>query len=218
MEGGSMKTPIVLGVANTKGGSSKSTTAINIGTISVANKLKTAILDMDTSQLTVMNWKDRRNGATEGPHVEAVTADKLEKRLADLKAKGFDLIILDLPGRDSPLLSAGVTAADFSIIPVRPTTVDVEASFNIVTRLVRSGKPYAFLISAAPPNQNKARALKVAAVLQEAGHPVIPTIIVHRLDVSDAITDGLGVNEAKPSSEAAQEFLELFRWIKGNVK
>jgi chromosome partitioning protein len=211
-----MKTKIIA-MAQTKGGSGKSCTAINVGTLAEANKIKTAILDMDTSQLTAMKWRERRNGAA-GPHVEAVTADKLEKRIADLKAKGFELIILDLPGRDSPMMSAGVTASDFAIVPVRPTTVDVEASFNIVTRLVRSGKPYAFLISAAPPNQNKARAQKVSTVLQEAGHPVIPTIIVHRLDVSDAITEGLGVNESAPSSDAAKEFLELFRWIRGNVK
>lgn len=51
-------------------------------------------------------------------------------------------------------------------------------------------------------------------MLRNGGHAVAVPIIVQRLIVSDAVARGKGANEIEPDGESADEFKDLFDWLK----
>ncbi len=208
----------VVALGQQKGGVGKSAAAINLACQAAAERLNVALIDMDTEQGTARKWAMRREGAL--PVVKVIAADSvsLPGALAGLRASGVDWVFLDLPGRNAPISSAGLVAADLIIIPCRPLDVDIEASGATVQAAIRAKRPYAYLMNIAPAQGDRQRARMVARVLTEAGQPVVPVIIVQRLDVPDGISSGRGVNEMKKPGESAAEFKELFAWIKGKLK
>jgi chromosome partitioning protein len=125
----------------------------------------------------------------------------------------MDWVFLDLPGRAAHIASAGIKAADLVIIPCRPVDVDIEASLDTVSRVTRGGKKYVYLMNIAPSQNDMQRAKQAAGFLRAHGHGVADPIIVQRIEVPDAIGEGLGVNEFKPKSTSAKEFAELFGWL-----
>jgi chromosome partitioning protein len=158
----------------------------------------------------------RRNGKDQ-PTVLPANAVTLAANLEALKDQGVEWVFLDLPGRAHPIAGAGMREAELVIIPCRPLDVDIEASLDTVHRCNRSKKPYAYLINIAPSQQDQKRAKQIASFLRAHGHQVAEPIIVQRVEVPDAIADGLGVNEAKPKSPSAKEFADLFKWIAKHV-
>ena len=108
-------------------------------------------------------------------------------------------------------------AAEFVLIPCRPVDVDIEASITTVQGVVRSGKPYAYLMNIVPQG-SAVRAKKVLKALEDAGHPVCPIIIGQRAEVPDAIARGKGINEVSAKGAAAKDFAELFAWLNEQVK
>jgi chromosome partitioning protein len=206
----------VIAFAQTKGGVSKSSTAINVACHTSSLGLKTALLDLDVEQGTTLKWGLQRQDKAR-PLVVGCDLSNLDAVLDRLRSEGFEWIFLDLPGRRAPVASAGMMAADLIIIPAKPVDTDVEPSFHTVKTAIRAGRRYCYLMGIAPPSMDKQRARKVSKVLQDAGHPVCPVIIVQRLAVPDAISRGQGVNEFEPNGEAAKEFADFFEWLKGEL-
>lgn len=207
----------VVALAQGKGGVGKSACSINLACQAVAAGKRAAIIDMDADQGTSLKWRSRRNGH-DMPIVVRADASDLPDVLAKMKAEKVDWIFLDLPGRAAGILSAGLRIADFVLVPCRPLDVDIEASMSTIQATANIGKPYAYLMSIAPSQNDQKRARETAGFLRAHGHTVAPTVIVQRLIVPDAIRDGMGINEAKPDSESAAEFGELFKWLQKEVK
>ncbi len=206
----------IIALGQQKGGVGKSAASINLACQAVAAGHKAAVLDMDSEQGTSSKWRERRNGKDQ-PVVLAANAMTLQPQLGVLKTLGTEWVFLDLPGRAHPISGAGIVAAELVIVPCRPLDVDVEASLEIVERANRTKKPYAYLMNIAPGQQDQKRAKQVASFLRAHGHDVARPIIVQRIEVPDAIADGLGVNEYKPRSASATEFKALFDWIAEKV-
>ncbi len=205
----------VIALGQQKGGCGKSATAINLACEAVAAGHRAALVDMDYEQGTALRWGKRRSQDT--PSVHEANAVTLSPLLAKLQSEGFEWVFLDLPGRNSPVASAGLVASDLILIPVRPLDIDVEASAATVLAAKRAKKRYSYLISISPPQAERRRAKQVAATLQDLGHPVAPTIIVQRLLVPDAVAAGKCTCEADAKSESAAEFKALFNWIAKEV-
>jgi chromosome partitioning protein len=210
----------IIALAQSKGGASKSTTAIHLACEAFHEGESAAILDMDEGQLSSMKWAKRRSvHSLDGPLVLAVKAINLRGELQRLSAEGVSWAFIDLPGRDAPVSSAGIVAAHFVIIPSRPTTIDFEASITTVQSCVRAGKRYAYLLTAVQPQGNKSegRQFRTALELLPVPPPVCPHMIGQRVEIARAIAAGRSVRETKPEGEAAKEFEELFRWLKRTV-
>jgi chromosome partitioning protein len=207
----------VVALGQQKGGVGKSAAAINLACQAIAAGHKAAIIDMDSDQGTTRKWRERRNGKDQ-PDVSTGTVGDLEQTLQRLKAAGTDWVFLDLPGRAAHVASAGIKASDIVIIPCRPVDVDIEASIDTVTRVTRGGKRYAYLMNIAPSQNDMQRAKQAAGFLRAHGHAVADPIIVQRIEVPDAIAEGLGVNEYKPKSTSAKEFADLFAWLVKEVR
>lgn len=201
----------IVALGQQKGGCGKSATAINLSCQAIAAGYKTALIDMDSEQGSTIKWGKRRK--QEAPLVEVANAVTLTPLLARLRSEGFDWAFLDLPGRNSPVASAGLVAADLNLIPVRPLDMDLEASAVTVQAAIRAKRRYAYLLSISPPQAERKRARQVSEMLASLGHQVTPAIIVQRLLVPDAVAAGQSANEAEPDSPSAAEFKDLFDWI-----
>lgn len=211
----------IIALAQSKGGASKSTTAIHLACEAIYEGESAAILDMDEGQQSSAKWAKRRQAHNlAGPQVIVAKALDLQGALESLRQKGIRWVFIDLPGRDAPVSSAGIVAADFVLIPTRPTTIDFEASIPTVQACVRAGKRYAYLLSAVQPQGNKSRGRQFRAALEllPVPPPVSPQMVGQRVEISDAVAAGKSVREIKPGGEAAKEFEELFKWLKKTVQ
>lgn len=212
----------IVTLAQIKGGVGKSSVSINLACQAVAHGKSAVILDMDTEQGSVRKWRERRGKriGLEEPQVFSVGPPELEKKIAELKARGIDWVFIDTPGRTS--YGRGMVIADMVLIPSRPVEDDIEPSLAMAAKIRQSGRRnYAYLMNICPPQVEKAgssRSRKIAEALKKAGHPVSPVIVIQRIAVPDANTRGLGVNEYEPGSQSAAEYSDLFEWMESELK
>jgi chromosome partitioning protein len=196
----------VLAVFNTKGGSGKSTLSMHVG-VAAAETLNTVILDADPNKSSV-NWGKTR--ATEVPAVKETSSARLLGELEFLKNSGVDLVILDCPpsiNADTALL---VSAADFVMVPVQPTILDVAGCYNATKMITAQKKPFAYIVSRCPtPSQDTRDAI---TALEKSGE-VCPTIISDRIAFSRALAYGLAVTEYEKTGKAYEEAMQSCKWI-----
>ncbi len=105
---------------------------------------------------------------------------------------------------------AAIRAADFCVVPCRPTPADMKATPVTIATVRRLGKPCAFVLTQTPPRGFRAREAELGlAVLG----PVCPIHVVARSAFQDAQGAGLGVTEFEPDGKGAEEITELWRWL-----
>ncbi len=118
----------VLAIATQKGGSGKSTTAINLAVAAMQSGMSVALLDLDP-QGSVVEWGERREA--DRPAVDRVPPERVNElpailpRLAD---QGFDLVILDTAGSATTAGNLAIRTADLVLVPARPTILDLQAT------------------------------------------------------------------------------------------
>ncbi len=195
----------VVAFGQSKGGVGKSTICINLA-VELPNA---AIIDLD-EQKTVMKWRGRRD-ALDLPAPRAVFGDigMLPDLLTWLDTAGIEIVLLDCPGRRSPLVNEAIRLSDLVIVPSRPRDIDIEASGETIAVAQRLRKPYMFLINSAGPGP---RAANFTQDLKEHGHPVVPVVIGERVSYADAVADGRGVRELG-DSKARLEMETLAKWL-----
>lgn len=203
---------IVISLVTQKGGSGKTTLALNYAVAALAKKGRVVILDMD-AQGTAKKWYERRTD--ENPPLVEVTTKDLEKAIAGAKDQKFDWVIIDTPGRDDAAQAAAIRAADFCIIPCRPSAADLEATSSTVETIKRLGKSYAFVLTQTPPRSYRIKEAQTA--LSYLG-TVSPSPIVLRNAFQDAQSMGLGVTEFEPDGRAANDILVSWQWIVSRIK
>lgn len=190
-----------------KGGSGKSTIASSLAVAAQEMKEKVGVVDMDP-QGSLMNWLKSR--AADDIEVVASGAARLPSVLAQLKAKGCTLAIIDTPGAEGPASAAAMEIAELNIIPSRPSMFDLWASAKTRTALKAVGAEFVFLLNQCPPAQQTARVRDGVETLEEMGGLLSPLILA-RLDYQEAARAGLGVTELDSCRDAAEEMRAL--WI-----
>ena len=202
----------IISLVTQKGGSGKTTLTLNFAIAAMSDNDRVVIFDMD-AQGTAKKWYERR--IQESPALVDVTAGDLEKAVAGAKAQNFDWILIDTPGRDDAGQAAAIRAADFCIVPCRPSAADLEATPTTVETIKRLKKPYAFVLTQTPPRSFRVREAQTG--LSYMGL-VCPTPIVLRNAYQDAQSMGLGVGEFEPDGRAAADVSDCWRWIIGRIE
>jgi chromosome partitioning protein len=202
----------VISLVTQKGGSGKTTLALNFAVAAMGKKERVVILDMD-AQGTAKKWYERR--VDENPPLVEVVASDLEKAVAGARAQKFDWVLIDTPGRDDAAQAAAIRVADFCIIPCRPSAADLEATPTTVETIKRLKKPYAFVLTQTPPRSFRIREAQTG--LSYMGL-VCPLPIVLRNAYQDAQSMGLGVTEFESDGRAAKDVSECWQWIVSKIK
>ena len=148
----------IIALGNEKGGTGKSTTAVHLGVALAHAGFRTAMLDLDARQRTSARYLENRarfaatHGVSlptpdhitipEGPDAEA----QLQMRLQ--QAAAIDFLLIDTPGRDSPLTRAALARADTIITPINDSFVDFDLIGEVEPESYKVKKPgfYAALI------------------------------------------------------------------------
>jgi chromosome partitioning protein len=158
----------------------------------------------------------RRAGLPPRPLAETCVPIDVEDRLAELRAAGADLVLLDTAGRDNNAIVAAIAAADLVLIPCHPTDIELSTLGPTFSRLRAEARPnYVLLIDWSAGAQR--RRLDATEAIVRAGGRVAPPIYTHRADYRMALEQGQGVTEFQPWQAAAQEIRTLWGWLRDEL-
>ena len=203
---------VIISFVTQKGGSGKTTLAINCAVAAVQAGGRVLLIDTD-AQGSATAWYQKREA--DAPQLVKVAAGELDTAITEARRLKFDWVIIDTPPRDAPLAIATIKMADFCVIPCRPTPADAEATPPTVEAVKRMEKAAAFVLTQTPP-----RSFRIREAERGLGMfcPVAPVYIVSRTAYQDAQGLGLGVMEYEPDGKAAGEIADLWQWITKKVE
>lgn len=211
-------------VINSKGGAGKTTVTTNLASYYASQKHRTAILDCDP-QGSSLQWLRVRPPHAESIHGSNAAAPKGSTPLSSIKAwvpENTEVLIIDAPaGVRGLLLKDLVRRANFILIPVAPSPIDIHATADFVKDLFLSGGA----------RNSKAKIGVIANRVRNAApeyEPLERFLAALKLPLLSRIKDspsyiraverGLGVFEMDEASTLVerQEFLPIFRWLDGH--
>jgi chromosome partitioning protein len=194
-----------IAILSQKGGTGKTTLALNLAVAAESSGLATAIIDLDP-QASAREWSKSREA--ESPVVISAHASQLEEVLGTARENGAALSIIDTaPHSERDALSAA-RAADLILIPCRPAILDLRAMASTKELAELARTPALAVINAAPPRGHLAD--EAAAAIRGYGLEVAPVVVAHRAAFVHSLTLGQTVIEYEPDGKAAEEVLELF--------
>jgi chromosome partitioning protein len=207
----------ILAVAVQKGGTGKTTLAASLAIAAAEAGEHVTALDLDP-QGSLAGWGAlRRDDSVAVDRVQPWEMGQLPEILGILAEQGTTLAVLDTAGSSAGLAPA-LKDADFVLMPVRPSRLDIVAARPTLQALVGLGlrERLALVLNQCPPPPSPrtgayAAQLRALGVLAEPG-------IIHRVDHQDALATGLGVTEFAPGSPAAEEVRALWAWIDGKMR
>lgn len=202
----------VIAFVTQKGGSGKTTLAISCAVAAEQAGHKALMLDMDPQGSAEVWYQDRE---AETPRLARITSSELEVAIRNAKSAGFDIIMIDTPGRDDPATAAAIRAADLCVVPCRPTPADMKATPPTAATIKRLHKAVAFVLTQTPVRGFRISEARTGLAMLGM---VAPVSIVSRNTHQDAYGAGLGVTEFEPDGKAAEEIRELWRWLASRLE
>ena len=214
-----MSTSRILAIVSTKGGSGKTTMAINLAVAAAHDGVGTiGMLDLDPQGTVAKTWFNLRPESHDNPvPVTDVTASNAAAFFAGVRKTGNpSLIVIDTPPAQDNVaaLDLAVSSADLVLIPTAASTFDLAAIGLAMGAARKAGKPFAFIV-----NHVSSRARETAeAVAALSAHGVVaPVLIGRRQTFITASGEGLGAIEWDRKSKAADEIRDLWGWVKASL-
>jgi chromosome partitioning protein len=202
-----------LAVLSRKGGTGKTTLSLHLAVAAWLAGRGVLLADCDR-QGSAGEW--RRERKIGGPVVFAAKSPALFATQQAARRAGRDLMIIDTSPSASEDLADAVRCADFCLMVLRPSFLDVRAVRETAELVARFGKPGGFVINQAPPRRAGREMSCVGdtvAQLSAMGRPVLPIGLRSRIAYQQAVAEGLSVQETAPASAAALEIGGLWRVI-----
>ena len=197
---------LVIAVASLKGGTGKSTIAINLAACLHNNKHRVLIVDAD-SQGTCRGWASIAAAADRDTPPVVSMGSELRRDLAKVSG-GFDVVVLDSPPRLGSEQRAAMLVADLVLMPVTPGPADVWALQETLTLLADARELRPEIKAAIVMNRVNSRT-SLAGVTHDAlassGIPTLKTTLGSRVAYGEALATGQGVGTYAPGSAAAIE-------------
>lgn len=220
--------PRVIAVGNLKGGTGKTTIAVNVA-CALAGKMRVALVDADT-QHAASDWTRDGHAPVTARHMPilpgSVTDDDAHlrnwaQRVLALR-RACDLVVIDLPPNFEQSVAVTLALADMIVVPVTPGGADLSATWRakrVIDRARASRSPQRPLDCVLVPNRvdrRTAAGRSLGHKLSDLGERVGPTLR-QRAAHMDAYAAGTWVGASAPDSEAHQEINALVKFIRGNL-
>ena len=200
---------MILLLGGEKGGTGKSTVAVNLAVWLALKGVDVVLIDTDL-QATASHFIDRRNALDGVPKVHcAEKHGNVYETVRDL-AKRYEQVIIDAGGRDSEELRTALVAAHVVYCPLKASQPDIETSvhMNQLVRLARGMNPILqarVLISMGPTNPAVQEATEAREILGQLTEFTLSEVIVReRKAYRDAMIEGRGVIELNNEKAAAE--------------
>lgn len=213
-KGDTMKT---IAVISQKGGSGKTTLAINLAGAAEAEGLSVVIIDTD-QQASAKAWhkhrlKQRPDNA-DAPVVITHGHKFLEEPIETARKNGVDLCIIDTAPHSSEGALEAAKLADLVLIPLRTSYLDLDAVKSSVNIVQLAKAPAMFILSCVRPGDKTMPDEAEAWLIKHTKDnpiPVCPVRITLRSDCVHALTAGQTIAEFAPAGAAAQEIHQLLK-------
>ena len=201
----------VIAIVGQKGGSGKTTTAINLAVAASEAGLSAVIVDLDP-QANAANWKARRQ--VENPAVVSSPTSRLKNTLDIAEKHGADFVIIDNPGKSDSAVIEAARVADFVLVPVGPQMFHLETLPGVRDLLRVAGDPPAFIMLNQLHPLATTQAQEAKRMIAEIyPFPVCPVHLSH-LDIYATSADsGQTPLEIDPKGKAAEEVRKLYKFI-----
>jgi chromosome partitioning protein len=196
-------TGTIITVATMKGGSGKSTLASCLAVHWHLTGRRPTLIDADP-QRSIMRLAARERGLGGVSVIEDATEDasKTARRLA---AGG--LVIIDTPGFRSRTTLDCLAAADFLLVPVKPSPFDVDRMLDTLSILTEraDGRRPLFRCLLTQTTRDSVIARHIRAELAEAGLPVLRSELTNRVAYPEATLWGATPSLISWKGPAARE-------------
>jgi len=213
---------LTVAVLQQKGGSGKTTLAINLATGAHLDGGHALVVDMDR-RASDFDWSAARQDGSPLDGLAVVKADRAMAlpRFKEM-SRGYDYVFLDGPPRQGDVTRSAAVATDSAVLPIRPGPFDFSAVAETLESLDQAdqireqlGRPpirRIFVLNRASTNARLAREAEVE--LRKAGGE-LAGVVHQRIAFPDAASRGESVLTSSSTEAAADDIRRLWRNVKG---
>lgn len=217
---------MIILVGSNKGGCGKSTTVINLAIAYAKQEREVLIIDADR-QSTASRWSNDREYYQLTPYIQVLQKyDNLQPALNQIKSK-YDVILVDVAGRNSRELLSTMLVADLLICPLQCSQPDLDTLAELKEQVIRAAdlnpklKTYIYHTMASTNTKVKDNEQKefIDYVSQYEDFEVLNAVNYFRKIYKDAMSEGKSVLELS-NDEAVKEITQLYNEVENilNIK
>jgi chromosome partitioning protein len=200
--------------AQQKGGSGKTTLALNLACAAMESGLGVAILDADPQGSLGQWFMQRRARGDPGLTFGTARAWGVSYECEKL-ARDHGLVVVDTPPKVDADLRPALRVSDLVVVPVATSHLDLWATESVLDLAKREGRDTLVVLNRVPPRARLVEEVANAVDALETARA--GTVIGNRVAFADATGRGLGVIEADPRSKAAAEVRALWEEVRGRL-
>lgn len=199
---------MIISLVNQKGGTGKTTIALNLAYCIAEKGHRTLLIDADP-QGSSLQWQTiaDNNAFTVVRHPKANIHKNIKK-----VTERYKTVIIDAPPGTGNISKSILLCSNLAIVPVGPSPLDIWSSKEIIA-LIRESRKFnrklkgKLLISKKIIGTTVGRGIRGALKQYRMG--IFETEICERIAYVKAMIEGLSVVEYEPDSEAANEIRSL---------
>jgi chromosome partitioning protein len=190
---------IVIAVVNSKGGTGKTTLAAALAVRAAKESKRVALVDLDP-QRSLAEWYNVRADAAGNPRMFANEREASVAR-EKLKRDGWDWVVMDGPPGAVVTVKEMVDAADFAVIPVKPSGIDLLATVEAVALARKAGVSHFAVLNDCGRDRLPRETRNALAA---NGVPVANTEVAHRISHVSAMMAGKSAAELRDAAASAE--------------
>jgi chromosome partitioning protein len=214
---------MIIQISSPKGGTGKTTLAVNMSVAMAYQGKNIMLVDSDRQISASTWWAARQRGHADLPKVRCVQKqDEIGATIEDL-AEHYDVIV-DTPGHDyADCMRAAMVKANILICPVRPSELDLNTlpeMHKIITqaRFINPKLIAYACINSAPTNSRDIDIAPTREIISSySAFKLLDTVIYDRRVYRDAMPEGLGVIEIAGKNTARDEINALMLEVFGGA-
>ncbi|MBK2029458.1 ParA family protein [Francisella noatunensis] len=146
----------VVSLLQQKGGSGKTTTAINIACGLKEQGYKVAIVDMDKDKPDAYMWMTKNSDASD--FVYNLDEKNVREKVMELK-QNLDFVVIDTPPNFQTAALKSALLSDLVVIPCSPSGMDLSGLIEAKDLALTAEKPYKFFANRVQMQSNMAKSL-----------------------------------------------------------